>query len=56
MIVGTKTFGPKQHQYQLALVVRKDFVYTFECWGPVEQMGKDHAALAKTLTSKRIKP
>jgi hypothetical protein len=37
-------------------VVTEDYVYTFECWGPVDPIAKDRESLEKAARSMRIKP
>jgi len=53
---AVKTVGHDKYQYLLATVVTEDYVYTFECWGPVDQVAKDRESLEKAARSMRIKP
>ena len=48
--------GPKTYAYLLFTVVNKDYIYTFESWGPSEQMDKDRTLLEKACRSMKIKP
>lgn len=56
MTVGTQTVGRKTYQYMLALVVKDNYVYTYECWGPADQVTKDREQIELSIKSMKISP
>jgi hypothetical protein len=53
---GLVKAGRKDYLYMVAIIANEDFVYTFECWGLAEKVGKDRDALDTAIKSMKIKP
>jgi len=55
-LTGTKKLGRNTYQYMLWLVTTDDEIYTFECWGLVDEVAKMQPQLDKAATSMNIRP
>jgi len=53
---GAKMFGKKSYEYTLWIVVVDEYVYSFECWGPADEIALMRPQLEKTARSMGIKP
>jgi len=53
---GTKKLGRKAYQYTVWIVVTKDDIYSFECWGLSDEVSKMQSQLDKAAKSMKIKP
>jgi len=53
--VGTKEVGRKQYQYILVTLVDRDYIYTVECWGPVEEMAKEREVVEQSVKTMRVR-
>ena len=54
LFVGTKQVGSKQYGYLAAISPKKDNVYVFEAWGPLDDFQKDESKLKKAVMSMKL--
>ncbi len=56
VIAGSKEIGGKPYGYLIAVVARKEHVYTFEAWGPQEKFATHRERLEGAIRSIRVGP
>lgn len=53
---GTREIGRRKFQYMLVTVVERKYIHTIECWGPVEEMAKERAAVEASVKTLKVRP
>ena len=54
IFAGTKQLGSKQYGYLAAIAPKKDNIYIFEAWGPLDEFEKDESKLEKAIKSMKL--
>jgi hypothetical protein len=54
--IGSKEIGRKTYQYILYVITTERFIYTYECWGLVDEVAKLQEPLDKSCKTMNIKP
>ncbi len=55
IIDGTKEIGGKDYSYLVAIAQGRDYVYTYEAWGPSQEFTKARESLEKSIGSMYVR-
>jgi len=55
-VEGKRTAGARTYAYRVTVMASRDYIHTIECWGPADEVAKDHDVLDHACQSMPIHP